>query len=439
VAIFDRIKHFGFYEWFILIAEIVVIPLDLFLFSHSQNSADLKQEADLKDTVSQLFNSVYHDPRSDLQNFIVGTVMGATTVSTASYLGRCADYSRTSQNEEIKEEIKQELNKWKNRNRATFIGLWLGLVLGIVMSAVFFLPALGFTLEAVLTLLMGTVGLMSACGGLSSRLGQTVDRFSGETQPEQNRLTKLLTGFSRFRNYELSIIFSLVLSIIPITFLLLSAPLVSVLQILTFITTAIVLASSLNSGAHYLGRVVDFFTNEKTLISAIKSLFVKGSSPQPSKFWERCKNEELAVAVGLGLGILAGIVIVCLGLWAPPFLLALPLVLKAPLIVIAIASAGSRLAMGIGRSFDKLWLDNENKPRTLLHVWFKKGAQNEPKMCAGLESPLPSLEKTVPVQEIDNKREEQHVFQLFTTPPKADDQLSTGVGLRREGGGCNIR
>jgi hypothetical protein len=420
MAIFDRIKRFGFYEWFILIAEIVVTPLNLFLFSHAQNSADLKQDTDLKDTVSQLFNSVYHDPRSDLQNFIAGTVFGATTISTASYMGRCADYYHHSR---LNEEVEQELNKWKNRNKAICIGLLLGFVLGIVMSAVFLLPALGFTLEAVLTVLMGTIGLMSACGGLSSRLGQTADRFSGETQSEQNRLTKLLTGLSRLRNYELSIIFSLVLSIIPITFLLLSAPLVSVLQILTFVTTAIVLASSLNSGAHYIGRVVDFFTNEKTLISAIKSLFVKDGSPQPSKFWERCKNEELAVAIGLGLGIIAGIVVVCLGLWAPPFLLALPLVLKAPLIVIAIASACSRLAMGIGRSFDKLWLDNDNKPRTLLHVWLKKDAQNG--VSNGLQ---PSLQKPVKIQDTSGNDREEHFQHLFTQL-KPNVSSSAGGGL----------
>jgi hypothetical protein len=400
----------GFYEGFVILAHVLIVPLEAFLLMHEHDSLNLHEL--LINPTNTIFNTINPDRTPEQDPFFV-LASSAVTMSALSYVGRAIDYANAGvidEQEPIHSEVRdnnqeyldRELNKNKYRNCFVVVALLAGLASGIAF-AVIFLVSGGFGIAMWLTALMAIFSMMSALAGLGSRFGQVIDRWRMGTDMADNDFytQENSVGWGLLhvnRNYELAIILSLALSVLPVAFLILNASTGNIFEILTLVATAIVLASSLNSGAHYTGRTLDFLFGEVTLFSPLLWLFntvnnkdsLRYSVPfyerlfNKDVFWDNCNNENLATFVGFAAAITISALMLTavIGVWMPPFLLALPLALKAPLLTMALMSACCSVPARVGRWLDCRWKTDEAAPVTVLHKIFGR----EPTPIASVKS-----------------------------------------------------
>lgn len=336
----------------IILGLVMSIPLNVLLHLHGSDNFDLEEMLD-----GSLFNAI--SDRDIFPEALFDFACLCTAVSAFRYTGRALDIGTDEKTllhplvTDVPGEI-SELRGKKHRNRATVLGVFLALMLSIALAVILALTG-AWSFALFLTFIVGSLVLLSGCSGLFSRLGQVVDRAAQH---------KTLN-----RNYELSIIISAVLSIIPMVFMIVhaiatSATLLTPLGIFTLACTCLVLMSNMTSGSHYLGLSLDFLTNDKSLFFWLNKKETKNNS-----HWiDRCNNEKLATTVGIVIGIALGITLLSLGICMPAFLAGLPLLLKAPLVIMLTMNMCTSLAANIGRVIDRLLTSKTHQPKTLLHV-----------------------------------------------------------------------
>ena len=402
----------GFYEGLIILADLLIVPLGVLLLLHNHDALDLDRLA--IDPTNTIFNTI-NPSRTLLQEPLFALTTSATTMSGLSYVGRAMDYAyaliiddlnksrhavykksdNTSDLSPVDPDewinlqiyIDREINKNKYRNALVVITLIVGLAVGITF-AVLFLSSGGLGMAMWLTAIMAVLTMFSAFAGLGSRIGQVIDRLSAGINKAEHDVDTMDYSFAwgllhLNHNYELAIIVSLVLSALPLVFLVLNAATANVLQILTLIVTAVVLVSALNSGAHYTGRTLDFLFGEVTLLSPLLWLASDQDSLDHSEsfyerlfsanmFWKNCNNENIATVLGFIVAITVSVLVLSFGIWMPPFLMTLPFILQAPLFTMVMVSACCGIPARIGRWLDRRWETDETQPVTVLHWLFDK-------------------------------------------------------------------
>lgn len=345
-----RLRNF---DMAIILALIMSIPLNVLLHLHGADDFDLEELLD-----STLFNAIAD--RDVFPEALFDFATACTTLSAFRYAGRAVDVLTDEKTllEPFIADIPGEINELrgkKRRNRATVAGAVLAIFMTIALAIILSLTG-AWSIALVLTFVVGGLVLLSACAGLLSRLGQVADRIA------QHKSVN--------RNYELSIIFSAALTIIPIVFLILNvaSALMTPLGIFTLGCSCLVLLSGITSASHYLGLSLDFLTNDRSIFA----WFTKNKPATTLTLMDRCNNEKLATTIGIVVGLAIGVTLLALGICMPAFLLALPLALKAPLIILLTMNMCASLAANIGRIVDRLLTTRKTQPTTLLHILLNK-------------------------------------------------------------------
>lgn len=352
------LKRLRNFDIAIMLAVVMSIPLSVLLHLHGADEFDLEELLN-----GSLFNAIAD--RDVFPETLFDFAALCTTVSAFRYTGRSLDIACDEKTllypllPDVREKIHSELKGREYRNKATIMGLILALFLAVTLG--FLLAFSGaWSAALLLTFLMGSLVLLSACCGFFSRLGQVLDRAK--------------SGKTLNRNYELSIIGSVVSSIIPITLFLgytisMATLPFNPLAIFTLACTALVFMSSMSSGAHYLGLGLDFLTNDRSVFFFARK---KKDINPPTYFLDRCNNEKLATIMGVVLGVALGITLVSLGICMPAFLAVLPVLLKAPLVVLMAVNMCASFSANIGRIIDRILASYTHHPKTILHVLFNR-------------------------------------------------------------------
>ena len=350
--IIKRIKRLRNYDLLIVIGCLAGIGMDVVLNIHGGDAFD--SEGDLTNTI---FNFITE--RHGLSQLLFDMSVFAAVVSALSYMGRSVDIWQQEKTplsllfDEIQpfkprmsRELNASFNKQRLRNYASVLGVLLGIGFGCVF-AVLLIGTSGFQIAVLLTLGMGIISLISTFAGLFSRLGQVGDTY----------IARKTINF----NYELAIVGCLLASVLPSVFLCLNLAVINPLSIFILISSIAVLASSLTSVGHYIGRSLDFYTDGKTIIS----LFQKSDRKIQHGSGLEKRYEILATSLGLFVGLAIGIAIVGLGILMPAFLINLPLLLKLPLVVLFTMNMTTSIAARVGRILDRVEsahkADKENK------------------------------------------------------------------------------
>lgn len=363
MSLLDYWKKLRNNEKAILLAQILAIPLDGLLLIYGNDTFD---HADFDLSIDGTIFNTINPARTDIQQAIFGITSTAALLSAADYMGRPLNYWEALELEKIKRSpltrdlqdlFIDEIQKYPRRGKATLFGVICGLILGTTIALLFFLSG-GITVYVGLIATMAILSLVGSCGGLASRTGQVADRISWKKDNSLNR------------NYELSIIVSLLLCAIPLTFLMLNLLTGNIFGILTLVATAVILVATTNSGAHFIGRSLDFLSNERTLLTPFLWKMEEKNKRYNPSFWARCTNENLGTTAGFFIGLGLGIALVLLGIWMPPFLLALPFFLQAPLMVTTAISVCCAFTARVGRILDRALKTDTHHAKTLLHVLF---------------------------------------------------------------------
>jgi len=330
VSFIKRLRRLRNYDIAILVASLLGISLAVLLNIMGAHSID-----ELANTLLNFLTE-----RQGLVEALFDFGILAMSVSALSYLGRCVDLMTQentffhslvpAQLTATDKKLKKEFNDQFYRNYGSVLGVGIALAFSVALLVLLLLN--GFNVAIFLTILTGTILFIGAISGLFSRLGQVADYY---------HINKTVN-----HNYELAILTSFVLSVIPCIMLGLSCTVCSPLSIFILVATMVVLISNLTSIGHYIGRSLDYFTDNRSL------LFFKSQKP---KIQLEKRYENIATAIGLGMGLVLGVTIVALGICMPAFLLALPVLLKTPLIVLLSMNMCTSIAARIGRILDRVY------------------------------------------------------------------------------------
>lgn len=300
--------------------------------------------------------------------------------SAATYMGRGVDRIRgykTPWNDRLlisDKHSKKEFHDNLLRDYGTIAGIIAGFAIGVPVAVLLFLYG-GWMFILALTVFTAAMSIIRSTAGLGSRIMQLADKI------RRKKYGDLL------KNYESSIFLSLFLGAVPLIIMGVSGGLGSgVFDIISFAITSIILLSTINSGAHYIGRLLDFIDERYSLgwlfiapvlewFGADLSKYKSEGAWDKSKTWkqnfiERCTNEQLANVAGLLIGLVVGILAVTvLSIFTPSVMLVIPgfLALKYCLTVFGLMNTFASISIRFGRAIDRIYSTDEEKAPTFLH------------------------------------------------------------------------
>lgn len=173
---------------------------------------------------------------------------------------------------------------------------------------------------------------------------------------------------SKLRNYELAVIGGLLVGIICALlyvtvshisgFIAISLGTITLGPIFATIIGTTILISAIVSGASYIGRAVDTFTGERTIIDLIRMVVSKTNDATSSRRQQypqpKVNNEGIATIVGVTIGLAFGLLLIFGGITIP-FISALGILPKLIFMVVTISQFAG-LCARIGRVFDR-WFE----------------------------------------------------------------------------------
>ncbi len=320
-----------------------------------------------------------------LLDLVYGTeafLMISQMISGNGYLFQCVD--RIANEKTFFEKINEQISRVRQKNtenaeackqesffkrlRAssafnTFIGLTVGLLSAVVLTVVEVVlhAATPFgALGKVLGYVIMFIGNLSLCGGLGNRTGRAADYFNDAEEIFR----------SKDVNYALSIAGGILIGVLVIALVvgLMGVTVISggaALPVALFCTSVI---GGCASASGYIGRVFDFVLGKRTLVGAIQDeIKLKKSTesagpikPAPEPISQRVNKENVLTAVGVGVGIALGIILIVAGiLTLPLFGLGLPKLVAGFILVTTCISAGggfgNRLGYALQRKSWKFW------------------------------------------------------------------------------------
>lgn len=191
---------------------------------------------------------------------------------------------------------------------------------------------------------------------LASRLRQKLESHPAETSIQTDTQAGLFRS-TKFRNYELGVLGGLAIGIFcALTyvtvahvsgFIAISLGSLTIAPWLAALIGATILISAIVSGASYIGRAIDTFSGNRTIIDFFRWAIFGTKTPGEPVF----NNEGLATIIGTTLGLIFGILLISGGITIP-FISALGVLPELIFVVVTISQLAG-LCARIARVFDR--------------------------------------------------------------------------------------